>query len=230
MYRVQDGAVIDRPEGTNWATLDVAPSIVPAGPRPHLVRPLIPRCPEIDCVRHLLSPGAIALAELRAIEIGVGADRVLVAQGHISEETYAAALAAQLGIPFETLNRAPRKRCPLPDQQLIEAATTGLLPLRIGDDIQVAVVPRLVDSRRLVRLVTSSSDLGRRIRITTLTRLQRFVGRHGAREIERRAADALRMARPDLSAATPRPRSWDYADLLLTLPVLPRGTVAGAGE
>ena len=71
-------------------------------------RPTLPRCPEIDCVRHLLPRPTLALAELRAAETGVGADRVLIADGLISEETYVAALAASLGIAFEPLINRPR--------------------------------------------------------------------------------------------------------------------------
>ena len=66
-------------------------------------RSKIPNCPEIDCVRHLLSRTELALVELRAAEAGVGADRVLIADGLIDEETYVAALAASLGLEFEPL-------------------------------------------------------------------------------------------------------------------------------
>ena len=45
-------------------------------------------CPEIDCVRSLLAADVIDDAERRAAALGVGADRVLIATGALSEETY----------------------------------------------------------------------------------------------------------------------------------------------
>ena len=46
-------------------------------------------------------------------QTGVGADRVLITWGVISEETYVAALAASLGMAFEPLFNTPREQCPL---------------------------------------------------------------------------------------------------------------------
>jgi hypothetical protein len=61
------------------------------------------------------------MAELRAAEGGVGADRVLIAQGAIDEETYLKALTRQLGIGFEHLDAKPREACPLGDERLLAA-------------------------------------------------------------------------------------------------------------
>jgi hypothetical protein len=68
--------------------------------------------PEIDCIRRLFPWQTIARAERRADEIGVGADRVLIATGFISEERYLAALARWLGVgylPLEDVPRAPAR-------------------------------------------------------------------------------------------------------------------------
>jgi cellulose synthase/poly-beta-1,6-N-acetylglucosamine synthase-like glycosyltransferase len=62
------------------------------------------------------------------------------------------------------------------------------------------VVPRLVDSRRLAAALAAPTELTRRIRVTSLPRLQRFVAHHTAREIEHRAERALHEVRPELSA------------------------------
>ncbi|MEX2034645.1 MAG: glycosyltransferase [Xanthobacteraceae bacterium] len=167
--------------------------------------PIIPRCPEIDCIRHLLPPGVVALAELRAAEVGVGADRVLIAAGAIDAETYAVALAASLDIAFESLTDRSRDECPLSDDRLIEAATTGLLPLVVGKDVNILVAPCLVDSRRLVEVATSGADIARRIRITSTAQLQDFVARCGSREIEHRAVEWLRTEQPEFSACTRHP-------------------------
>src|SRR5665213_3214540 len=70
------------------------------------------RCPEIDCLRGLLSADVIEAAELRAASLGVGADRVLIAAGIVSEETYLRAFSVALGTLFEPLDGAPRELCP----------------------------------------------------------------------------------------------------------------------
>ena len=110
-YRDGDQAVIGRIIDDDWSAVAAVPSIIPAPvadlgdarPRSRTDTASLPRCPEIDCVRHLLPPLVIDVAELRAAKVGVGADRVLIASGAISEETYVAALAASLGMAFEPL-------------------------------------------------------------------------------------------------------------------------------
>ena len=77
-------------------------------------------CPEIDCVRSLLAADVIEAAECRAAALGVGADRVLIAAGRLSEETYLRALGDALGVEFEPLDGIPRGQCPLNDERLIE--------------------------------------------------------------------------------------------------------------
>src|SRR5450830_1506428 len=87
--------------------------------------------PEIDCIRPLLAAAVLAAAEQRAATVGVGADRVLVASGAVSEEAYLRALAQTLGVRFEPLDGIPRALCPISDERLIECAAAGLLPLAI---------------------------------------------------------------------------------------------------
>jgi hypothetical protein len=197
-YRDLGGAVLDRLRRDDWGA--ATPSVIPALPGDRHetaplwhwpVHPIIPRCPEIDCIRHLLPPGVVAMAELRAVEAGVGADRVLIAAGAIDAETYAIALAASLDIAFEPLAGRLREECPLSDDRLIEAANTGLLPLIVGNDVNILVAPRLVDSRRLVEVARSGADIARRVRITSTAQLQDFVARRGRREIEHRAVEWL---------------------------------------
>ncbi len=65
------------------------------------------RFPEIDCVRPLLAADVLAAAEQRAAAVGVGADRVLIASGALSEETYLRAFADALGVAFEPLDGVP---------------------------------------------------------------------------------------------------------------------------
>src|SRR4051812_36679952 len=87
-------------------------------------------CPELDCLRGRLPPGTLAAAEQRATALGIGADRVLIASGAISEDDYVRALAGWLQVPFERLD-IPRAACPLPDDRLLDAVNAGLLPLRV---------------------------------------------------------------------------------------------------
>ena len=47
------------------------------------------RCPELDCLRAKLPPGTLATAEQRAIALGIGADRVLIAADPDSAVTLA---------------------------------------------------------------------------------------------------------------------------------------------
>ena len=191
----------------------------PAGrsaPATERIRPLrvpqkLPRCPELDCVRHLLSPATIALAELRSAEVGADADRVLIAQGLLGEEAYLTALSAALGTPFEPLDGTPRDACPLNDSDLLQAAATGLLPLEISGESKLVVVPLLVGSRRLVGMVTPGSDVARRMQIASAAGLQQFVTRHAADEIEHRAAGALRAEHPELSAGAAGARAGLFA-------------------
>lgn len=115
---------------------------MPAKPRPSA-------CPELDCVRHLLPRRIIAATERRARSIGVGAERVLICADAITEEAYLTALAHSLGTSYERLDGVARADCPLTDDQLIDAAAAGLLPLRVEDtgavwsgSLRPAVSPR----------------------------------------------------------------------------------------
>src|SRR5262245_60528093 len=60
--------------------------------------------PELDCIRNRISDGLLAAIERRAIEVGVSADRVLIAAGILDEDSYMMALAGWLGLEFETFD------------------------------------------------------------------------------------------------------------------------------
>src|SRR6185295_1396232 len=107
------------------------------------------RCPELDCLRGTFPPGTLAAAEQRAVALGIGADRVLITAGVISENDYIRALAAWLRVPFERLD-LPRAACPLRDEQFIDAVKFGLLPLRIGDAFIYVIAPQVLTARHLV--------------------------------------------------------------------------------
>ena len=134
------------------------------------------------------------------LAIGVGAERVLIASGAISEERYVIALAHHLGAAFEPLDDLARASCPLDDSGLLEAPAVGLLPIQDGNDFTVVVAPRNQAARRLC-LVGRAGGLPCRVRLTTRERLQRFVDRHGADIIAHKAANELKVRHPDNSAA-----------------------------
>src|SRR6478672_9113013 len=117
----QDHAAFSRPAGPSQA------SSSRTLPRLHL---LISRAvarrhrpfPELDCVRNRLPPRIIAAAERRAADVGVSADRVLIASGIIDEDSYMMALARWLRIDFETFADRELTDCPLNRYQLIDGA------------------------------------------------------------------------------------------------------------
>ena len=166
-----------------------------------LARRRLSACPEVDCLRHRLPVGIIAAAEQRAIEIGVGADRVLIASGAVSEDFYLSALSTTLGITFEPLALLPREACPLENERLIEAVAAGILPVRTGRRIAYVVAPRGLAVRRLLTFFAQYPDMRGQIRLTSAAHLKQFVSRHGSGEIGDKAAEGLRKARPELSAA-----------------------------
>ena len=170
--------------------------------RAYRAREPVHQHPEIDCVRSLLPPGIAEAAEHRADRIGVGADRVLIAAGRLSEDRYVTALSAYLGIPFEPLETMPRHASMLSDERLPAAAAAGLLPLRLSSDFVWVVAPRGVAARRLIGLVRLHPALRERLRLTTAARITRFANRHGSRSVGLLAADGLRTAKPQFSAAT----------------------------
>ena len=104
--------------------------------------------PELECVRGVLPERVVEAAAARAIALGTGADRVLIANGALDEESYLRALADLLGVPFEPLDGVARALCPLGDERLIEAAAQGMVPLAIADQLCLTVAPRAGAARR----------------------------------------------------------------------------------
>jgi cellulose synthase/poly-beta-1,6-N-acetylglucosamine synthase-like glycosyltransferase len=160
--------------------------------------------PELDCIRDRLSIGVIAAAERRALSIGTGADRVLIAHGVIDEDSYAMALARWLGWSYETFERSDRACCPLSDSGLVKAASTGLIPFIVNGQLQFVIAPRSV--RQLLNY--AEKNPGVRFRITSQARLNRFIADAAGAALGARAAESLRDRWPDLSSGVPNRRSW----------------------
>jgi hypothetical protein len=162
------------------------------------------RCPELDCVRGWLSADTITAAEQRALQVGIGADRVLVSAGVLDEDIYLQLLSDNLGIAFEPLDNVPRSACPADDERLIEAPAAGLLPLMVEGDLKLVVAPKGSSVRRIIHLVRSRPELVKSFRLTTAARLQAFVARHAEAAIGDRATSHLAKTYPEMSAAPPR--------------------------
>lgn len=164
-------------------------------------------CPEIDCIRGRYPPGVLAEAERRAGALGVGADQVLVAAGGLTSDAYVMALAASLGLPFETLDDVERTQCPIGDDALVQAASGGMLLVQTSEGRTWVVAPEGLAARHLVHQVRAYPHVRRALRVTTPDRLRRFVHRTCGKEIGWRATDELRTFDPHLSAA-PRDSRW----------------------
>ncbi len=158
-------------------------------------------CPEVDCVRELLPSRVVAAAERRARAIGLGADRVLICADAMTEDAYLTVLAASLGTSDEPLDRISRADRPLDDDQLIQAAAAGLLPLREAGGITWIIAPRRLTARRLA---SHPPRWLQPFRLTSSERLLRFVAQHTQKALGRRAADGLRRSRPLFSNAPRR--------------------------
>ena len=164
-------------------------------------------CPEIDCVRSLIAADEIEAAGHRAAILGVGADRVLIAAGKLSEEAYLRAFATALGAAFESLDGIAREFCPLTDQRLIESAAAGMLPVEIDRELYLVVAPRGGAARRIWRLIEENPARARWFRFTSAERLNRFVLHYASKAIAARAARELKHTKPLLSAGPPRWRT-----------------------
>ncbi len=163
--------------------------------------------PEIDCIRARFEPAILDAAENRAAALGVGADRVLIAAGRITEDDYLHALADALGVTFEPLDGTPRTFCPLNDERLIESAATGLLPLAVDDELYLVVAPRGLAARTISGMIADNPAQAGRFRFTSAERLNRFALRYAGKTMAARATSDLQQTWPMLCAGPPRWRT-----------------------
>jgi cellulose synthase/poly-beta-1,6-N-acetylglucosamine synthase-like glycosyltransferase len=150
-------------------------------------------------------PGLLAAAELRAAEIGTGADQVLIAQRLITQEQYARALAFSLGCPFTSLDGIPRQAFPATDRELIAAVNANHLWLHAGTRRFLVVAPADLSARCLVEGLRLHPHLADAVCLTTPRHLFTFVQDRAGAAIRDLAADELRTAYPQFSAGASRP-------------------------
>jgi hypothetical protein len=175
------------------------------------IRARLARCPEIDCVRHLLPPAQLAAAELRAAEARTGADRVLVTQGALSDRDYVRALSRHCGLAIETLHHTPRSACPVDDDDLISGLASGIIPIRLGGELLWVVAPWHLSARFLIGTLQRHPEMRSRLRVATMDDLRDFVHREAEIAVACRAAFDLRARQPRLSAGATRssaPLTW----------------------
>ena len=177
-------------------------------------------CPELRCLAGRLPPETLAAAADRARSIGVGADRVLVTSGAITDDAYVRALAEWLDVTFDPLAWTQREQCPLDDGRLIDAVATGIVPLRVGGNLIYVIAPSGIGARRLTELTAQDPQWRQRIRLTTTARLKRFVEKHGADAIGARATNLLQSFMPRMSAAPSRRPTFRWkAAVIAAIPV-----------
>jgi glycosyltransferase XagB len=218
-YEYGNEAALARFEDRVWPDDDFAPPLAYAAPRSYRRVEALRAAsafPEIDCIRNLLPARLIAAAERRAMVIGLSADRVLISADAITEDAYLAAFAASLGVVCEPLDNVSRDDCPLDDEQLIQAAAAGLLPLRDGEGITWIIAPRGRTARRLADRSEPRPAWLRSFGLTSSERLSRFVAQHTGAALGARATEGLWLAQPHLSNA-PHRRTWPKALVLGTL-------------
>ena len=150
-------------------------------------------CPEIDCVRSLLAADIIDATERRAAALGVGADRVLIAAGELSEEAYLGALGDALGLAFEPLDQrvaAPYARSVT--ERLIESSrrAAGMTAARGRLTIVISAWSSTARRRHAPDFAPDrgESARARRFRFTSAERLNRFVLRYAGMTLAARAS------------------------------------------
>lgn len=181
---------------------------------------------ELDCLRGVLAPALLKAAEARSIEVGVGADQVLIRWGVIDEDAYLQRFAHHAGLALETFDHIARDDCLLTDDQLQFGARYGLLPIQQDGELVLVFAPRGYAARRAAQRVARCPTLARRMRVTTAARLDEFLERRTGDALARTATDGLLRDFPAMSAAPPPAQPLSLARiaryaLRLAAPLIP---------
>jgi cellulose synthase/poly-beta-1,6-N-acetylglucosamine synthase-like glycosyltransferase len=165
--------------------------------------PLTLAC-ELDCVAGLIAPAVLRLAARRALQLGIGADRVLIAAGAISERDYLRHLADHCGFAIETFRNTARADVLLTDAQLGYAARTGLILLRDDAQSMMVITPQGLAARRLVETTRRDPSLAAKLRLACADDVQAFLLHRAGDALATEAAWGLAQADTAQSAAPRR--------------------------
>jgi cellulose synthase/poly-beta-1,6-N-acetylglucosamine synthase-like glycosyltransferase len=156
---------------------------------------------ELECLSQVLSPPVLDAAWRRAVAAGVGADRVLVENGTISEDVYLRHLSRQTGIARISARDIQSADCRLRSEQYITAAGTGVLPVKLGGRLVWIVAPRGLAARRLARLTTRTPEIAGNLRLATAAIFHMILIHFAGSVLTRQASHGLGDLRQDWSAA-----------------------------
>ena len=156
---------------------------------------------ELDCLRHVFAPALLRAADIRASELGVGADRVLIQWGSIDEAAYLDYLARHTGIGVETLDDPADSRIALDDQSLPQIIQHGMLPLYRNGELVWHIAPRGLAARQLSRLAAQYPAAMDRLRLISTARLNAFLIAHAGAPLARAASEGLSARFPAMTAA-----------------------------
>jgi glycosyltransferase XagB len=157
----------------------------------------LPRIPnEIAfLVYYGVSSARLAIAMRIAQTQGVTADRVLIAEGHVTEDHFYRALARHLRISFISADAK------LHSSTAYESAiASGILPLAPGQGATFLLAPRGPAISLLIAAATRWQNRPVNFALTTPRHLSWLARRAAAAEIQKKASHALKAADPSLCA------------------------------
>jgi cellulose synthase/poly-beta-1,6-N-acetylglucosamine synthase-like glycosyltransferase len=161
--------------------------------------------PELDCLIGLCDPAVLRAAEHRGRVLGIGADRVLINDGVLTERMYVARLARGTGLRFNPLE-PDSAVCLLAPDRIGDAAASGIIPIRRGGRLIYVVAPRRCGARGLALLAAGQREVASHLELTTTAALNRFLQSHYGGALADQAVHGLRRLQPALSAAPADPQ------------------------
>lgn len=156
---------------------------------------------ELDCLRSVLAPAVLQAATRRAIELGVGAERVLITRGVIDQDGYIRHLARHGGMAVETFAGVTRSDCVIADHHLVHAATHRILPLRRAGSLKWVIAPRGTTARHLALHLPGVRGARADIHLATTSDFDRFLLGEMGGPLARAAIGGLQRRFPEMSAA-----------------------------
>jgi cellulose synthase/poly-beta-1,6-N-acetylglucosamine synthase-like glycosyltransferase len=172
---------------------------------------------ELNCLSGVLPPATLHAAAARASALGIGADRVLIALGIISEDAYLQRLSLRSGIKIADFSTLSRAEINVDDAAVHLAAQSGLLPLRQGGRTLIVITPRHLASRGLAGIAAGRPREIGHLRLASEKAMQDLLLYRCAGVVEE-AVGGLSRRQPGLSAA-PAPRRGAASHLRRSLAI-----------